>query len=1063
MKEHFLYDYYFLRTPALPVESLMDLNNVLNENAKEGIVNTFSARLREIFSDPLFQEAIYIASKDLYASLNEWLENKVYNTKKTDKLLKSLHRYYSRMSVRCTPYGLFAGCAYGTITDQPSGITFEKNRIRKHVRFDMSFVIELTKQLAEIPAVQSQIKFYVNNTLYRIGDKYIYVEYSLRNGKRSYALSALSSSLYIDRVIGLATAGATMETLIACVVESGAGQEAILNFIRGLITAQVLVSEFLPAVTGDDFMAVLTGRLKQLEHTTAIREQIEKACWLLEEPDGGLETYIGAELIARKLIPKNGLEITQTDLYFNMQQNNINRKVIEEIIRTSAKLVATVSPFTPSDLDEFRQRFSARYEDQEIPLVQALDPDSGVGYGLAINGVVENMPLLEGLAIRVSAPDKSGKTDSLGKLIFGKMKTFFQHKTPVITITDDELASLAAERVATPEQSTSAYIFGSILASSLAEMDNGAYRFFPTQLHAPYVGKMLARFAQGEPLLHHKLAESIEAEQNANPDLILAEIVHVPEGHYANLVLRPQLRPYEIPYLCSAAATNDKQVNINDLLISIRNGRVVLRSARLNKQVLPILTNAHNTKQGQPLYRFLSDIQLQQTVPGFLWRWGTFAEEPYLPRVEYNKFILCRTRWMLKRKDIDGLLNGALDVYFNTFRETYNVPRYTLLSQGDNELLIDFENECCRDHLLQQLRKQDVILYEFLHTPDQCFIKDGSGSYTNEVVIPLGTKHPISEYPSHASSQLSRKPVVERFFAPGSEWLFVKIYAGNKTLESILVNIIKPLAEKALQENVIDKWFFIRFNDPEGHLRVRFHCSGNGMEILQALNREITPLIALGQVVRMTTDTYIREIERYGETTMEGSEGLFFTDSVAVTDFLDLISGDEGEQLRWQMAIYSIDRLLDDFDYSLPEKQQLINGISNSFFREFNNNNKRDAHRLEKSLNDKYRRHYTSVCRMLMPGDIPEELTAAITCFKNRSALHQADVSAIKQQVLQEKYPAAVLNRLLTSYIHMCMNRLFLSRQRMHELVIYHYLKKFYDSMIAREKYAGDKSTVASS
>jgi hypothetical protein len=43
------------------------------------------------------------------------------------------------------------------------------------------------------------------------------------------------------------------------------------------------------------------------------------------------------------------------------------------------------------------------------------------------------------------------------------------------------------------------------------------------------------------------------------------------------------------------------------------------------------------------------------------------------------------------------------------------------------------------------------------------------------------------------------------------------------------------------------------------------------------------------------------------------------------------------------------------------------------------------------------------------------------------------------------------VNRLMSSYLHMFMNRMFVSNQRKVELVIYDYLLKYYESKIARE------------
>lgn len=1052
MKDFFLYDFYYLRTPAFPVEALLKLNQVTDAALKENKDHPSWKQLKEIYADPRFQEAIYIASSDLYAGLQDWLENKEYNAKKTEKLLKSLHRYYSRMCTRSTPYGLFAGGAYGTVTDGPSKITFSADRIRKHVRFDMSFVIELTKRLTETEELQSAVRFYVNNSLYKIGDKYIYVEYTLQNGKRSYTLSALSASFYIDSVVSRARNGATLDELMSCVVGSGAAREAILNFVKGLIAAQVLVSELSPAVTSEDAMMALTDSLEPFEHAAEVRRNVLDAYNRLKDNSVGLHTYMQVENIARKLVPAKGLEIIQVDLYYNMMTNNISTRVMQRIADASARLVSTADLYTPEEMEEFKQKFVKRYEEREIPLVQALDPDTGIGYGLAVNGVVENMPLLNGLALRVAGQDdKVIKGDAFGKLVFRKMRAFFKGEIKSIKITDDDLLSLRPETLTAPKaQCTSSFIFGSIIASSVEAMDEGDFRFYPVQLHTPFAGRILTRFAQGEPVLRGKLEQCFEDEKKANPDVILAEIVYMPEGHYANLALRPRFRQYEIPYLCSASAEKEFEIDINDLMVSVRMGRVVLRSARLNKEVRPQLTNSHNSRQGQPLYRFLNDVQGQQVNPGFLWRWGQFNEEPYLPRVEYENFIVSRERWLLRRRDIDGMLKPALDKYLNDFRNLHHVPRYVVLSQGDNELVIDLDNETSRDHLVQQLKRTDVTLNEFLHSPENCFIKGADGSYSNEIILPMGTIHPA--FPALAFPG-QNKTMPERFFAPGSEWLYVKIYGGNKTLEAVLTEIIQPFADKLLREKAIDKWFFIRFNDPDNHIRVRFHRSDNlsaWMDLLPQLNTALEPLLRTNQLTRIMLDTYTREIERYGADTMLEGETLFFADSIAVTSFLDCIAGDEGEQLRWQMGLYSIDCLLNDFGYSLDQKQRLLGNLRQSFFSEFNSNKKRFALMLERSLNEKYRAHYQKI-RDTLSGALTD-VDEILVCFKNRSAVHSEAVRSIKEKVALFANPQVALNGLMASYIHMCMNRLFISRQRNHELVIYHYLNKYYESQIARER-----------
>lgn len=157
-------------------------------------------------------------------------------------------------------------------------------------------------------------------------------------------------------------------------------------------------------------------------------------------------------------------------------------------------------------------------------------------------------------------------------------------------------------------QNSSKFIFGSIIASSIAELDKGNYKFLAKHLLNYSAGRMLGRFANGDTVLRDKLNQLVIDEENLNDKFVLAEVLHNPGGHTLNVVMRPNLRKYEIPINCSPSVDKNHVIHLNDLLVSIENGRVVLRSKLLNKEVLPQMTNAFNVQRGEPLLRFLADI-----------------------------------------------------------------------------------------------------------------------------------------------------------------------------------------------------------------------------------------------------------------------------------------------------------------------------------------------------------------------------------------------------------------------------------------------------------------------
>ncbi|MEN6552589.1 MAG: thiopeptide-type bacteriocin biosynthesis protein [Methanobacterium sp.] len=95
-------------------------------------------------------------------------------------------------------------------------------------------------------------------------------------------------------------------------------------------------------------------------------------------------------------------------------------------------------------------------------------------------------------------------------------------------------------------------------------------------------------------------------------------------------------------------------------------------------------------------------------------------------------------------------------------------------------------------------------------------------------------------------------------------------------------------------------------------------------------------------------------------------------------------------------------------------------------------------------LSDKYRVHRKIVEKLLEASD--QKHQALHTILAARSKTQKSIGSQIGQLAENEE----TLNRLLSSYTHMMINRWFRSKQRMLEAVVYDFLLKFYKSKSAR-------------
>jgi len=113
---------------------------------------------------------------------------------------------------------------------------------------------------------------------------------------------------------------------------------------------------------------------------------------------------------------------------------------------------------------------------------------------------------------------------------------------------------------------------------------------------------------------------------------------------------------------------------------------------------------------------------------------------------------------------------------------------------------------------------------------------------------------------------------IQRIITPGDHWLYVKIYTGFKTADLLIADVIAPLANELMDNKLIGKWFFIRYTDPEFHLRVRFFLTerSNLGIALQMLNDTLQVYIQKGLVwkvqkkvefITMVKDRFTREFE----------------------------------------------------------------------------------------------------------------------------------------------------------------------------------------------------------
>jgi thiopeptide-type bacteriocin biosynthesis protein len=1046
MEQLLPFDFYLLRIPLLPYSRIIQLHERYKDD------NELIGEIKTLFEDPLLQEAIYLASPELYAEMMKWLRNRnALHSPRQRKLALSLYKYLLRMSTRCTPYGLFAGCSIGylhdgdTVLDPVSGQSWQKV-----ARLDMNCLTELSNELIKRHEVSVGIKFYPNSSLYMVGDTWRYFEYQVKNARRHYYLSTFSDTPYIKKIIAAAGGGVDIPTLVQMLASEGIPEDDATAFVRTLIQNQILVSALHPTITGEDTLSSILTQLEENNISNELTAALEYIRRLLASQENGVGRHIAVRDAIKEHFPGIAAkDLIQVDLFFNARANYIRDHTIKNIISQVQQLaVLGYKPANP-DLQDFKRKFYGKYEEREIPLMVALDSETGIGYGIVSGENSSFTPLIDDLVMPGSIKYTRTEWTPYKKMVLEKFIAAQQDNVYTISLDDHDLDKLRTG-IKAPGLPATFFLMGSLIAASPRHLDNGDYNLVLKACGGPSALTLLGRFAAGSAPLEAALKECTRHEQEMYRDKIIAEIVHLPEGRTGNVLLRPQLYDYEIPFLGNAAVPEIFRIPVSDLYVAVRNGHVILRSKRLNKEIVPRLTSAHDFTRGLPVYKFLCDLQSQHHTWAIQWDWDFLLEQPFLPRVTYRRLTLMRARWFITKTEFDTLTDTQeASGRIEALRKKYRLPDKVVLSEGDNELLIDFTCRFAHQLLTDRLRKNDVILYEYLFDADTQLVSGPEGVYTNEIIIPVRNAgyrpdKPVAPVKQHTTD-------IKRSFPPGSEWCYAKIYCGTKWVDRLLVKVLLPLIGSMTEERIIQQWFFIRYQDPDTHIRIRFYNSEDARFshlITQRFNDAFSWYLENDIIRKIQYDTYVREIERYNEHTIALSEEFFFHDSNAVTQLLQLAHTGNAEYQRWLFAVKGVDSMLDDFGYTLAEKLAFLTKEQALYFHEFNG----DA-ALTVQLNDKFRDQSKAIASVLETSlDALPVPATAMDIFNRRSAAGKQIYRRIMHLVKQQQVGTDILDQLLPSYIHMFLNRIFVANHRVHELVIHHYLMKYYASIIARQK-----------
>ncbi|MDE1193046.1 MAG: thiopeptide-type bacteriocin biosynthesis protein [Arachidicoccus sp.] len=672
----------------------------------------------------------------------------------------------------------------------------------------------------------------------------------------------------------------------------------------------------------------------------------------------------------------------------------IPEAALKHLPELAGKLARLNGIAEPEDLKGFKTRFKHKFEGREVPLMVALDPELGVGYG-NLEQMAESDDLTEKLLIPLNTPEKEPEAK---RFLLEKADNNCFNGIKEIDLEDLFRKLPDNERVRLPNS----------FPALLKIVDD---KVILEQMGGATANSLLGRFSLADTAIESHCSQIAELETKANPDVLFFDVAYMSEAKVDNINRRKQLYPLQLSIL--QYDTSAEPLALDDIRVSIKGDHILLRSVSRNQRLVPRIASAYNhTRSDLSLFRFLCDLQAQglDTRLGFAPE-TYFPKQRYYPRITYKNIIVSPAQWAVKE---DFLKSKTLSDYLDEIQ----VSRYFTVGNADQTLLFDRENEDDLQMLAFELGKKKKLFLKEAFLPENPIIKDRQGNgYNGELVVTLYHENRIYEpFRMNMAKEVSSVSL-SAIIPPGHDWLYWELFCHPARANKILRDKIAPFLQK--YGTSISSWFFIRYNEGGPHIRLRIQLKDRQdyYRLEGAFSESLAPKLQSGVVTDLRICTYKRETERYGADLITSAEQHFHKGSEYVLSLLDAILDDRE---LYRFCSETVHMLMAENIFPVETWEKLIAEGFEAF---------RQEHKLT-------------------PAEI-KLLNTEFPHYRNMVLTKLNGAQSDKQQLFRQSFRDILLQcpetrraQLFRDLLHMHVNRLFPENPRTHELVLYYLLDR---------------------
>ncbi|KAA0798384.1 lantibiotic dehydratase [Bacillus tropicus] len=1009
-------DYYMLRTPS---KSLNYFSNLSKSDEDE--------MLRHFREDMFLRSAISVSSPNLYEMFLKKMDSILQNkeSKKNRQIISSLMKYALRSCSRPTPFGLFSGIATGRFSAEASFDIKIVNRFDRRTRPDMEWLLGVVRVLEQNDDVLPYLRVRKNMSLHKVGKRLNIKFMSLHGRSKGNAEKEISVAYtaVLEKVLMLTEAPIFFQELERELFNEypDVDQDVIYSYLKQLVNQEILYTELKPPMNDInplDYINSVLNNVYKVRKNNGLSRNLE-CIDEIQQIKSSIDKYneenilpLGQEFHALSTDMKKLFKcITplQIDSFIKTERNVLPEKMKDEIADAAECLWKLNRDSKNERMNQYKNKFIETYGVfREVPLMDAISAEKGIGFPENDDGLNQSEKLN-----RMMLSLDASKQIILNNLVSNAIK---QGEREII-LTNEVLDTISSENFIgeTPE--------GVDIYAEIIRNGSEGYRIvLNPQAGAQGVGKSSGRFLYNDYQLKNKFLESHQKVRIQNCHLEYVELTYIPTGgRVGNVMQGVTPTEYELS-MTGIRNGKAKQVDLSDLFLMATPDRLLIKSRTLNKEIRVIASNMYNYHNAPKLCKFLLELTATQYANWGLFNWGVLQYNEYLPRVKRKNIILYPQTWRfqdLKLRIDPAYCEVGLEDGIKKWLKDWDIPRYVYLTFSDLRLLIDLHNPAHFKELVNEVKKnQQFELQEFIGTFEDRIVESDEGKHIMEVVIPVIRREATFSNYLDLNVQDVHHSTVKRTIYPGEECLHIKLYGSLGEQEEFINQELLEFGESLRRSGEIDKWFFIRYLDPEPHIRLRlfgppYKLNGS---VIAKVNTFAKANIHNGYLQTYSLSPYERELERYGGTGLiEQVEDVFWTDSVVAANLLKFLNNKQNGNVfnKEIVAAISIVEMLDSFGLTTEEIHQDIFHESN--LNKFMENFRRSKEKLIPLLN--IMDNWASL-RNYVGG---EEL---LSILEPRKKYIQLLVKSIKESIQNGHIIPQQISILIDSLVHMHCNRL---------------------------------------